>query len=267
MLVCTEIWIVIYNIFIPIIKNTTFSWKELFLNMLFLKKVALGNMLWYIPMIIGIYIAIPFLAMLVKKIDIKTMKIPMIIIFIASFLIPNVSKITKLLLNEEYSLILDISFLGGVYGLYLVLGYYIGEEGILKKIKVRYLILISSISFVITCVYQMYLYYNNIAYNVWYNFSGLLIIAICLFELISRIKINLNEKIAKILAFISKSSLASYFLQIIVLRVIMRIHKISIINKPISILILTILVTIITILIIAILSKIKLIRNKVLLIK
>lgn len=111
------------------------------------------------------------------------------------------------------------------------------------------------------CIYN----YNNIAYNVWYNFSGLLIIAICLFELISRIKINLNEKIAKILAFISKSSLASYFLQIIVLRVIIRIHKISIINK--QILILTILVTIIMILIIAILSKIKLIRNKVLLIK
>lgn len=265
LLLCTEIWIILYNIVVPIINKSSFNIKELLLNILFLKQVNLPNM-WYMPMIIGVYIAIPFLAIIVKKVSIKTLKVPMIIVFLTNFLIPNIGKITKVLFNESYNTILDVSFLGGTYGLYILLGYYIGK-GKFKNVKTRYLIIGGVASFILTCIYQMWLYNNNMAYNVWYSFSGLLVTSACVFEILSRVNIKLNKYIESAFTYISKISLAIFFLHIVVQKTICKIVSVNVINKPISILVLTVLVFGISLLIITILSKAKILKEKLLLVK
>ena len=265
LLITVEIWNVLYNVFIPIINNTSFNIKELIMNLLFLKKVSLANM-WYMPMIIGVYIAIPFLSIIVKKVDLKILKIPMVIVFVASFILPNISNVIKILFNEQYSLILDLSFLGGTYGLYIILGYYIGNNKF-KSIKTRYLVLIGILSFILTCIYQIWMNNNGTIYNVWYNFSGLLITAVCIFEGLSRMKIKLNKNIANIATYISKASLGIFFIHIIVQKLMLKFVNFSIVNKPITVIVMTLAVFISTIMIVYFITKIKFIRQRLLLIK
>lgn len=265
LLITVEIWNILYNILIPIINNSKFNIKELVLNLLFLKQVTLPNM-WYMPMIIGMYIAIPFLAMIVKKVDLKTLKIPMIVVFIASFILPNISNITEILFDGKCNLILDLSFLGGGYGLYILLGYYIGNNKF-KNIKTRYIVILGFLSFALTCFYQIWIYNKGTVYNVWYNFSGLLISAACIFEILSRMKIQLNRHIENIVTYISKASLGIFFMHIIIQKLILKFFNFNIINKPITAIVLTLTVFATTIIVIYFMSKINFIKRKVLLIK
>lgn len=55
LIVTTEVWILIYNIFLSLYNNKPFDTYSLIKEMLFLQKVPLMNM-WYMPIIIGIYI-------------------------------------------------------------------------------------------------------------------------------------------------------------------------------------------------------------------
>lgn len=88
-------------------------------NILFFKQVDMDNM-WYMIMILGIYIALPFIAKLVKIFSIKTIKIPMFVIFISSIVLPSINVVLHLFGFDGYNIILDLSFLGGTYGLYIL---------------------------------------------------------------------------------------------------------------------------------------------------
>ncbi len=265
LLITVEIWNIVYNILIPIINNSNFNIKELILNMLFLKNVNLPNM-WYMPMILGTYIAIPFLAILVKKVDFKTLMVPMIIIFCALFLLPNISTITNILFSVQFDLIIDLSFLGGIYGLYILLGYYV-EENKFKNIKTRYLILIGILFFIISCGYQIWMFKKGYAYNIWYNFSGLLITGLCIFEMFSRINFNFNKQLENIFTYISKASLGIFFIHIIVQKILLKYINFYIINTPITVVLLTLTIFIISLILILFISKIKVIKKRFLLIK
>ena len=131
LIVTTEVWILIYNIFLSLYNNKPFDTYSLIKEMLFLQKVPLMNM-WYMPMIIGIYIAIPYVSKVVHTFSIKTLKIPIILVFVCIFIMPTLNLILKTFKLDQYNCILDISFLGGGYGLYIVGGYLIREK-IIKK--------------------------------------------------------------------------------------------------------------------------------------
>lgn len=78
LLIVTEIWNIIYYIFINIYNSQMFNIKEFIEILLFLRNSNSPNM-WYMPMILGIYIAIPFLSVIVHKFSLKVVKIPIII--------------------------------------------------------------------------------------------------------------------------------------------------------------------------------------------
>lgn len=63
LIVTTEIWIILYNIFLCIYNNTSIDIHTVIKEMLFFEKVPLKN-IWYMPMIIGIYIVIPYIGIL-----------------------------------------------------------------------------------------------------------------------------------------------------------------------------------------------------------
>lgn len=108
--ITVEIWNVLYNIFLSTL-NKSFEFRILIDNILFLKQVNLPNM-WYMPMILGMYIAIPFIAKLVKTFTLKTIKIPMIIVFISCILFPSINIILNIFEMDGYKMILDLNFLG-----------------------------------------------------------------------------------------------------------------------------------------------------------
>ena len=57
----TEIWIVLYDVFLRVFHFQHWSTKGILKDMLFLNQVHIGHM-WYMPMIIGLYVCIPFAA-------------------------------------------------------------------------------------------------------------------------------------------------------------------------------------------------------------
>lgn len=64
LVITTELWIIINYLFVcSPVQNHSFRIDELLREMLFLKDPSLSHM-WYMPMIIGIYVAVPFLAKL-----------------------------------------------------------------------------------------------------------------------------------------------------------------------------------------------------------
>ena len=132
-----------------------------------------------------------------------------------------------------------------------------------------WLILITSIiSFALGCGIQFFGYRNKVPYNIWYNSPFTLICSLCIFELCMRINIEkLNSNVIKMFTYISQISLAMYFLHIIVEMILRLYIRNLMISNPIKVMILFITSTIITVLIIWLISKIKVIREKVLLIK
>lgn len=256
----------IYNIFLSLYNNKPFDTYSLIKEMLFLQKVPLMNM-WYMPMIIGIYIAIPYVSKVVHTFSIKTLKIPIILIFVCIFIMPTLNLILKTFKLDQYNCILDISFLGGGYGLYIVGGYLIREK-IIKKIKTKWLVFTSILFFIISCYIQIFELEHKIEYNIWYNSPFIFICTFALFELFTRINTdNFNKWIVKIFTYISKISLSIFFVHIIVEMILRKYVKMIKVSNPIKVLILFIVSFCISIIITWILSKISIIRKKVLYIK
>lgn len=266
LIVTTEVWILIYNIFLSLYNNKPFDTYSLIKEMLFLQKVPLMNM-WYMPMIIGIYIAIPYVSKVVHTFSIKTLKIPIILIFVCIFIMPTLNLILKTFKLDQYNCILDISFLGGCYGLYIVGGYLIREK-IIKKIKTKWLVFTSILFFIISCYIQIFEFEHKIEYNIWYNSPFIFICTFALFELFTRINTdNFNKWIVKIFTYISKISLSIFFMHIIVEMIFSKYIKMIKISNPAKVLILFIVSLCISIIVTWLLSKIRLIRKRVLFIK
>lgn len=266
LLITTEIWIILYNIFLSFYNNNNINYSTLIKNMLFIEKVNISNM-WYMPMIIGVYIALPFVNKIVKSFSVDALKIPIVIIFILYFIVPTINIIQKINRLESYSNILYLSFLGGTYGLYILFGYFISTD-ILKNIYKSNILKIIIIAFIASCVIQIYAYQNNITYNIWYDSPFIFICSLFLFEFFKRIRIErISKKILDFCIFISNISLGIFFVHIILEKCFQKLIKTIEFSNPLRVFILFILSFICSILIIYIFSKIKFIKNKIFLVK
>lgn len=83
--------------------------------------------------------------------------------------------------------VISSGFSGGVYGLYLIAGYFL-KKGVFRIITSKVLWFTLGISFGGAVISQLYSYFKGIGYNIWYSNLFLLLLGICIFELTSRIK-------------------------------------------------------------------------------
>ena len=208
LLLCTEIWFLIYDIFLSVYNHKPLDILILIEDMLFLHRVNFSHV-WYLPTILGLYILIPYVSFSLKSLDHHLLKFPVIIFSIYGFIFPVLNVINKVV-NPDLPLSMQFSmgFSGGVYGLYLIYGY-ITKTGAYRKIKTLFILIISLLSFSGAVFLQLWSYKNNIVYNIWYDNFLLLLTAICLFELISRLK---TFKGYRFISFISKYSFAIYLI-------------------------------------------------------
>lgn len=258
-----EIWNIIYTIFIYF--NTgTFDIFDLICDLFFVKMVNLPN-IWYMPMIIGIYIALPFVSIILKKVTFKAIKIPLILSIVVFSVLPSVNVILSIFGLSNYFVLLDLSFLGGTYGIYILLGYYIANKNILKSISSKKLILLFIAFFGIT-VYIQSLSNTDYVYYVWYDFITLLICGILLFELLNRLKIK-NNQIIFFTNYISRIGFAIYLIHIIFIEIYGKWILNFLIINPLKVLVLFTIVFLSSIVMIYVLSKLKFIKSKVFLIK
>ena len=167
MLVTTEVWIVIYDIFLRLIHSQSWHTMGTIKDMLFMTQVHIGHM-WYMPMIIGIYVCIPFVSRVLHTIQVKTLQFPILLLSFYAFGIPVWQVVNKSMNFMDVSSVLDLGFSGGVYGLYIILGFLL-KKGIMKKITTKCLVSATCFFYLLTAFLQFFSYQAGITYNVWYN--------------------------------------------------------------------------------------------------
>lgn len=263
LLIVTEIWNIIYYIFLKIWNSQEFDIKEVVEILLFLRNSNSPNM-WYMPMILGIYIAVPFLSIIVHRLSFKTIKIPLIISMIFFTFIPSISIMVDYKIPA--STVINTGFLGGIYGIYLILGYYMNKTNILNKISTLKIVFIVMIEMGITVFIQIFLLNRGINYNLWYNFLPLAFLAFTIFILLKRLE-NVNKKVYSIFYKLSIQTLAIFFMHMLIKYIIQGyINELNIMN-PIKTIIIFIVIFILSVLIIKIIGKSKLAKKYLLLIK
>lgn len=199
--ICTVLWFTFYDIFLKLVLKRDITITRFFMDILFLKKVDLSHV-WYMPVILGFYILIPFAANALSMIHINHLVFPLTITVILSFVLPTVTVMNNILhFMDPFSVQLSSGFSGGNYGCYLVFGYLVKRGGF-SRIKNRSLLFSAMFFYCLTVGIQLFAYVNNYKYNIFYANFFLLGTAVPLFELFSRIKKKpLQNSVTKISAY------------------------------------------------------------------
>lgn len=264
LLLTTEIWILIYNVFLAATGVRFFSLKNFIKEILFIQKTPLPNM-WYMPMILGVYIVIPFMAKIVNTFNIKSLLPAIFTLLFYTSLLPTINVIRNSLNASTFNYVIDVSFLGGIYGVYILFGYFINKK-FLRKIKTNMCLMISLVFFIMTIALQYWAYKHNNIYNVWYDCIFLIITTAFLYEVICRIE-HKNFKCKNLVEYISRISLAIFFIHIIIINLIGTYIADLNIDMSIKIIVLSLMVFIISFVLITILSCARFIKEKIFLIK
>lgn len=185
LLVVTELWNVIYFVFLVLYSHKSYTLLDIILQLLFLQASDMTHV-WYMPMILGWYVLVPFVANALQHTEKSPLLFPACILFGYGFAVP----VLHVLVSAFTGTGLTITFLPGLYegafyGLYLILGYLV-KRGTFRNIKIGWLALGGVLSFASTVWLQVFAYSHAYPYNVRYNCGLLALCALCMFELLSR---------------------------------------------------------------------------------
>ena len=166
LLLCWLAWIVIYGL-INRFWLWPDGWQALGRQLLFKDYPPYGHV-WYMPMIIGMYLAVPLLSMLMETGGRPMFLLLLLFSVVAALVTPHVR--------------LDLSFIGDKYVTYLLLGYL----GFLMAPKIgrnKSLVLLAFSFVAIVGLTWAYYHYHkvNLDRNLWYTDLRLLFLAIVLF--------------------------------------------------------------------------------------
>lgn len=197
--VCTLFWFAVYDVLIHFGKHVDIGIWQFGADMLLIHKVEMSHV-WYMPMILGIYILIPFVSNMFIQFDLRMFCFPIIIFSFYSFVVPLIDEINQvihpdLIISRQFSL----GFSGGAYGLYLIYGYLV-KKGIFKKVKSILLLIISMVALGGTVALQIWSYRCGVGYNVWYDCLFLLIGSVSIYELGSRMHLTYGYSAIKHIA-------------------------------------------------------------------
>lgn len=273
MLITTEIWF--FLMYWPIVlffsSNTILeeggiigAITELIKTMLFIDQTTLGSM-WYMPMILCLYLTLPFWAIVVQKIPRLYISIPLAVSYICFMLMPLINQQLVFMGEERLSVGLTTANLPSFYLLYIIAGYYI-DKGILHKIKNSLVLLLAVVNFSACCAYQWYAYSRPQNYLVGYDFPLLLISCFFIFEYIKR-KEKLFLKFSFLFTYISKISFGIYFVHIVIMEFLYRFFDYNGWISSLKMLFLELVSVGGSIIIIAVLSKIKIFKKYLFMIK
>lgn len=212
LLVCTELWIVLYEVFLLVWQGQPIPFGYLIRAMLFLEPSSMYHM-WYMPMLLGFYALIPLAAAGLQKMDKRILVFPLILFALYSFGVPFYTTLAALFGKVPPANQFSLGFSGGAYGLYLIGGYLI-KKGFFEKIKTWVLVVALTVSFVIAVVLQYYAYGKDISAGVWYDSPLIYICAVAGFELASRYQAKVLDN--PFMELVSRYSFAIFLMHMVV---------------------------------------------------
>ena len=200
LIIVTVIWTIIYAIILQFV-----AVKSGELNIGEAGNLFFSHM-WYMPMIIGMYLSMPFVSNALEKFSSGTIWNATILFSLLAFLLPFISTVLAMHGIQNVNIQYCLGFSGGIYGIYIILGYLV-KKGQFKNVSSRILGLIAVISFLICVLFQYYSYIKGYDFFLWYEFPFILTGSFALFELCSRMK---KVRAYPLVAFLSKYSFAVF---------------------------------------------------------
>lgn len=186
LILCTLIWAVLIELFLILIMHNKISPIDFITRVLLLKPIEMSHF-WYLPMIIGMYILIPFVANALKNYELNVIMKPIIFFSVLAFFIPFLISILEYYGISNLSSEISLGFSGGIYGIYMVMGYLIKKD-YFKRFKSSLLTIIFIITFISFIILEIYSFDKGFEIHIYYESPFILICSICIFELITRIK-------------------------------------------------------------------------------
>lgn len=231
--------------------------------------------MWFIFMIIGVYLSIPFLKLIVK--EEKLIRYFLLLAFIFNYFIPTfVTVICDFAPEGVVEKVQDSNNnIGGIsinmimgYASYFILGYLINEIEIPKRKRILAYVLgvIGIISTIVLCK-SASIKYHNACEHYYSNFRlNVLLSSIAIFIFIKQLSLKIkSEGVKKIIYKLSKNSFGVYMIHVYVMEKIEQngINTLSF-NPALSVLILSVVIFIISNFVILILSRIRLFSKYIL---
>lgn len=181
LIIVTVIWTIIYVISLQFVTvgSSQVNFSEA--GSLFFSHM------WYMPMIIGMYLSIPFVASALKHFEVDTIYQATIAFTILAFLLPFITLVCEMHGIKGITLQYCLGFSGGIYGIYIILGYLI-KKGKFKDISSNKFWILAIISFLICVLFQYYSFVIGYDFFLWYEFPFILLGSFALFELCSRVE-------------------------------------------------------------------------------
>jgi peptidoglycan/LPS O-acetylase OafA/YrhL len=263
LLITLEIWTILWNafcIFLFYLRNeaSNITIASILENVFLLKTVNYILPAWYVPMILGVYLFLPFVIVILNKFNFKIIKFPLIVSIIFLFCLPTCNLFLSLI-DFNLTSNIDLYFSGGVFGIYIILGYYI-EKGVLNKISTKYIVLVLILSFFL-CIFNQYLLNENgLPYKLSYDNIFLLILSCSIFELIRRNSKIKSMKSNNFINYISSISFAIFLVHNPIQYLIYQLKLFTFI-KPVNVILMFILSFALSAIIIKILSLFKISRK------
>lgn len=162
--------------------------------------------MWYMPMIIGMYLSLPFVSAALERFESSTIWQATIVFSLLAFLLPFITLVLDMHGIENVNIQYCLGFSGGVYGIYIILGYLV-KKGQFKHFNNIKLGLIAIISFMTCLLFQYYAFTKGYAFQLWYEFPFVLSGSFALFELCSRMG---KVRAYPLVTFLSKYSFAVF---------------------------------------------------------
>ena len=234
LIIVTVLWAVIYAISLQVIavKYGSVNFGE--------AGTLFFSHMWYMPMIIGMYLSMPFVSEALEKFDSDTIWQATVVFSLLAFLLPFITLMFDMHGIPNVAVQYCLGFSGGVYGIYIILGYLV-KKGQFKHYDSIKLGLIALISFMICLFFQYYAFTKGYNFQLWYEFPFVLTGSFALFELCSRM--------GKVRAYPFVSFLAKYSFAVFLVHNLFRLPLLPIVvqlpfTEPVKAIILWILLII-----------------------
>ena len=201
-------WLALWYFGIPFQLTTVFK------DMLMIEIDKIGHS-WYMPVIFGIYLFIPFVSRLFKNMSNREFLMPMVIVYIYLFVVPSLSYLK----SANWNSLLDLNFSGGLYGFYVILGYLLHrfENEIKGSIKLAAFI---PIFIILTTCAQIWIHSSSgHIFRLWYDFFLMPPIAVVIFILLRKIKL---KTFSGLIENISKCSFGMYFIHVFFIAIFLK---------------------------------------------
>ena len=201
LLLVTEMWFVIYEVFSVCVQGNPFIWKDFVLRLLFVKEPALSHA-WYLPMIIKLYLLIPLIAQIIKKCKTSRTKKGFIVCLLGINLLLQVGCRIYPVLTKSTSLVLYVS--------YMLAGGYVKQcAGKPHKRISIYSGLLIGIGLLGNEIFLRIQYMHRQPVSLWYDNIFVMAMAVGIFVIMSNLDIHTNNRI---IASLSRDSFGIYLI-------------------------------------------------------